>query len=741
MNFASIKPLFGGFILTLTICNTNAMEKPNHSMLERIGINNKLECKKPPFAVAVVDFGKLYEHSSFNPDLIIPRPIILPDKVSESEVEHGINVCSVIHQLHPLTEIYYYEDANSGHQGIETALKNDNVKIINCSFSQYSIPTRIFEEAQKLGKLLVFSGANCEGWLGLNARNRFFSELAQNENTKRSFVLIGGSEIKDNREEISNSFLKAGALRKNYLIGPGVNVSVFSHIPTKNSSKFVDGTSFAAPYIAASIIYLMTHNSDLTPFKAFKHLCKAANPPLVLSHASIADQGWGYLNLERALTNTNSKINILANNEFTKIYESHMKRPFIYSIKEILEKEYPLEIIKSLKLQDINDPHVKQLLRVSLYERGVFLLANGNLDEAIGCFEEAKSLGINHEDPLSSLSVKKELILDKLNNEDANQRWHKGMISMCHTWRTSKTQKKEDLDFSLLKKAHDFGYKEIDSIIGNQIFSKILIGDTLDIKLLKSWVADFRECTFSDKEKDDIYNSLSFQVKKIIENNFNIDIIKELLEIGSHFSTSDNKMPIQVILLSLMQECDKLLKKNCFDVNTKSMIHLMIDITQEHQDNALFLTNIESTLANKLADKTVNPEVMIDVLKSISTHSDFYYCSLSNYHLDIIEGLREKDPPQISDIIIQEYSEALNFAKDIKDDDVRKGYLSTCYGELGYYYLTCYKNNPEKSEPYVLNEAVTNLEIACEIDKEWLIDFVEAKARKFKANSFFSSWF
>lgn len=740
-NFILHKLLLSILVSTSITSQCQATEKPNAAMLKRIGINANLECAKPPFAVAVVDSGKIYEHPSLNPNVITPRPLPFPEKRLQTLDEHGLNVCSVIHQLHPLTEIFYYcsDNDNSGELSIRSALENENVKIINCSFSTYSYGREIFVEAQKQSKLLIFSASNCNGWLGLNARNRFFTALAKDPQTKKSFALVGGSETKNNQEEISLSFLRAGALRNHFLIGPGVNVPVFSHNPDLKSIKLVDGTSFSAPHINAAILYLTTFDPNLTPYKAWRQLCKTANTPLVLSHASIGDQGWGYLNLGRALSCLNLKTNLLANSEFTNIYDSHMQRLFLHHSSDVVQNEYPIEIIENLRKQDADDVHVKQLLRVALFERGVFLLASNLISDAITCFEEAKDLGINHEDPLASLTVKKDIMIEKLNKEEQNQKWHQGMIIASHAWRSSNSQKKEDLNLQPFKQAYDYGYEGATSLIASQLSLKILRSRPENAHLLKSFIKDYEKYPFSEKEKDDICHAFVGHAKLVIEKDLNIALIKEIIELMNPFHVQGKTNHAVYVSLYLTQMGETLITKNCFDDKCKSIIQLISDISLITKED-MFLKTIESTLALKLSDKTADPVLVMEMMNNMPIHTDVFYCSLSNYHFGLAFDLLENQTANLAEEIIQNYDKALHLAHEIKGE-MRDSYLSNTYGELGCYYLTLYKNNPEHFQLPVLAKAILNLEEANKLETKWLVPLIDAKARQFKANSFFASWF
>jgi hypothetical protein len=585
------------FILTITAIlgmeNSYASEEiqlPNRGMLSRIGIDKPIVYKTPSFSVAVVDSGPIYVHSGLSN--IDPEP--LPLNLPPAEDRHGFMVCSVIHQLHPGVKIVYLNDQSGGaYDRIEKALDNPEIKVINCSFSEEAgwfndvdLKKRIFKKAQTLKKLLVFSAGNVQGWLGLLRKNRHFYKLANDPETKEAFVIVGGSREEKHVETIHEELAMAGALRSSFIIAPGVDVPVFSHHPNLNGIKKETGTSFAAPYVVASLVYVMDANPIITPYQALGKLYETADKPRDLMHASIADQGWGYLNLRNALNNLPQ--NTLSITPLTRCYDDFM----IMCLSHLTDRDKEgilNQLVNNLQDGDTDNRHVRQLLRVVKFERGMLLLNKKDHEGAIIELKQAKSFGLEHTDPLSDLKGK-QYVLETSDIDKTESSWFLSMLDLGVEQRGKPHPNKYD-DATVIRACRN-GYNPAFEIAHDKIRSMFFDADKVEIRKVISYLQELEGLSFPIKLQSSIGESLVLFALNAINGNLVVGELQSVFEFINKFKSEPT---ISIIFMKRLS--DKLNEK---EVDTKS-IFLLLSYLFENEKSDL-RDYLCSTVSKKYRD-------------------------------------------------------------------------------------------------------------------------------------------
>lgn len=569
-NLLAILPIMGAD----EIKEAAKSRQPNLEMLRRIGIDKPIGVPDPSFSVAVVDTGKIYEHSGFyNIEPIEPLPSEKPN-----EDGHGMLVASVVRQLHPSVNIVYFDRSSTHYYDcLENALDNPQVKIINLSSSEnpsfWSDQERllnIFKKAQSLKKLLVFSAGNVQGWLGLHKKNKHLIALGKNSETRESFMIVGGSKHESNGEVIGVDFLRAGLLRNFFLIAPAVDVWAFSHIPERNGKIQVNGTSFAAPYVVAALTYVMSANPSLTPFEASRLLCETANLPRTLDHALIGDQGWGYLNLKRALDTSIPRRPLI----MTPVAQGYDALLQFYGLHltDGDKKQTLTQLVSSLQDLDEKDSDVRQLLRVAKFEYGVFLLTQKDPQAAKAALDDAKSLGLNHQDPLSSLPTNKYLI-DV--SEIPELKWFSSMVAFAIETRNESHE--SEFKDDIVAEACRNGYMPAQKIAQDKVTSFLIsmaqaANNDEEFKSLIRSCRHYAGVEFSVKFKDNIIAGMSSSFLSALQRHQNISNGTFIDLINLFLQFKPDEMAIGVLIMQMVKELKKV--NSGYDITLTLLPHL-----------------------------------------------------------------------------------------------------------------------------------------------------------------------
>lgn len=368
-----------------------------------------------PVTVGIYDHGSQVCH---HPDIVNAciRAGLFSFKIPHTDTEqHNLFVSSIIAKLAPEVHLEFFDCRSDPlYKNLETAIASPDISIINASieFGNNMMPKDIqhhvkvlkpiLQRLRQLKKVMVIAASNAQGYLGVHPINRVLVDIINEEPRVAHALIIAGASHKDHNglETMSSRCLKAGGMRHCYLLAPGENISVPCITPEGLPSTTTrSGTSLSAACVSACLAHLM-QQKQLTAFRARQLLLRAADPPYLQSaEISYADQGWGFVNIIRALNEQcDTK---LPTDPFTQVYDYHMSRPWKISNYNNNMHETFLSICSF--------PAAHSMHAASLFDQALHEFKKDNMRQGIRMLYDVKSIfnELGNDDCLSTALVYK----------------------------------------------------------------------------------------------------------------------------------------------------------------------------------------------------------------------------------------------------------------------------------------------------------------------------------------------
>jgi len=206
-----------------------------------------LETKGKNIPIAVIDSGFQRNHPDYRSNVDIFSHL------TDYSGDHGSSVVSVITQIAPKCEIYFFNNSDPL-IALERALLSPP-RIINMSWScNYETIRFILLRLAKAGKIIVMSAGNDGLELGRDLNTQSLLEIAETPELKGRLLLVASIEHRQGREYLSPYSNYAGLERQPLVCAPGSRI-----LAAASDSRYGlrDGTSFAAPQVTGLLALLM----------------------------------------------------------------------------------------------------------------------------------------------------------------------------------------------------------------------------------------------------------------------------------------------------------------------------------------------------------------------------------------------------------------------------------------------------------------------------------------------------